>query len=93
MIKVMTRKRLRNIARREAEALRRQAKELLRARQNRRPEPGDVLQVGIELLRIKRRLLAIGRAFPPKPMMGPRGLKSIADLSTCSGDFVRIVRG
>jgi hypothetical protein len=93
MIKVMTRKRLRKIARREAEALRRQAKELLRARQNKRTGSVDALQVGIELLRIQRKLQAIGRAFPPRPRIKIRGLQSRSDFGSCSGDFVRIVRG
>lgn len=54
----------------------------------------EQIRLGGELLRAERELRAMTRFLTGGKTLGlKKGLKSSADLSTSSGDFVRIVRG
>ena len=54
----------------------------------------EQVRLGGELLRAERELRAMTRFLTGGKTLGlKKGLKSSADLSTSSGDFVRIVRG
>ncbi len=54
----------------------------------------EQIRLGGELLRAERELRAMTSLLTSgKTLSLRRGLESSADLSTCSGDFVRIVRG